>query len=1604
LWKQRDLLKRLLKILRNTLLSVIALLLLLIVLVNFSPVQNYLARKAAHTLAQQLKTKVSIDRVRIDFLNHVLIQGLYIEDQSKDTLAYIGEAQVRITDWFIFKKQVPVLQYVGLRNAYIHLYRKPTSNQWNYDFIADAFSSPAPTKSNKPSQGFDLDLKKIDLDNVRFHMDDAWGGYDYDIDVGSFQTNMDKLDLRKHIAQINNLALTKASIRIRDFIGGKPPSPRKARVIDTTPFNTDNWQVAINTVKFDQCHFLFRSKDEAPAPNEFDPEVIEVSALSFDVRRLHIDKDTLRGKLEHFTAQERSGIKIKEWHSVVSVSPVASICDSMYLETNNSKLYDYYAMHYERFPDFEDYIAKVRMDARLNNAIVSSLDVAYFAPQLRRLLPQMTVKVTGHGHGTVDKLAAEGLKVSDGFSTAEGNIRITGLPDVDRTLFQYEGDIFTTGTAMLKYAPSLKQDPNVNLASLYYTFFSGSFNGYISDFNAKGSLRTNLGNAVADIRMKMPAKQTPAYSGTLALSGFDIGKLVNQPLVGAATLKASLQGASFDIDGIHINATTDVEAITLNGYTYRDIAAEGIWEHKKFTGKMLVNDSNLSLGFYGYIDVSGKDLKFNATANVLKCDLQKINLAAEPTLLIADFDLNCSGKTIDDFIGTAKLYNINLLRRNEKLDLDSIVVNSYFNEKGKHIDIESNLLSAQVNGQYRLSEMPNSIQYFLSRYLPNYIKSTGKVAADQDIAFNVDTREISNMLKVFTVLSGFDNSHFSGTLNTTKQSLTLNAQVPYGQISMVQLNDATLKGEGNLNQLALNGTVASVVVGDKLLNSSAAINATIGGDSLRYNIATKSDDQYGTVMLNGMAYAHSDSIYVHMAPSELYLNNVKWEIPAGSEIIYSTDYLYINNLYLNSSLQQLAITTAREDKGTLIKVHSTNIDLAQVGNVAGIAAYRPDGRLNGDIYVKDIFRNWSVVSDLKATDVKIGNDTIGTIVIAGDYSSNKKLVSLLPESGIFNDKYTLKANGRLSFDKHSGSKLEGLIAIQDVPLKILSPFLDGYASKLNGTVNGNISLGGTVDNPETAGDLQLKNIGARVDYIGTYYTIPTGTIKIKNQKATLDDITLYDAYQNTATATGSVNFADLQNIQMNIQLKTPQLEVVNLREYENDLFYGHVIANTQFSVSGTISNMRMSIKVEPTDKSHLFIPYNAAGDFSTNTYMSFKTYGKEQQQFVVKKKNKLSVNITATLNTLADVTFVLDPSSGDQINATGEGTLSMSIPANDDYSIRGSYRIQKGDYTFTFRQILVRQFLISSGSSITFNGALANTKLDINAIYPGKARLYDLLNANEAAAMKDPKEIEDAKTLQGVNVMLTMSNTLAEPDFKYRIEMAEKRSSTSVAYAKLMRINESDKSELFNQVGALLLLGAFIPPEGISSSMVMSSTKTALGDKIASSASPILTKALNSVLKDKNLSVQLQYNSYSLTDNTGGTAAASDNVSRNVLKVGLKKSYFNDRLSVQIGSAYDWGRPTATTSSSSSNFNLAGDFRAQYLLTADGGVSLTGFRNSNYDVTVNDNVSRTGVGITFRKSFDNLFEFFHSRKRVQERQNQQKTNKKPPSVLIPAQD
>jgi len=434
--------------------------------------------------------------------------------------------------------------------------------------------------------------------------------------------------------------------------------------------------------------------------------------------------------------------------------------------------------------------------------------------------------------------------------------------------------------------------------------------------------------------------------------------------------------------------------------------------------------------------------------------------------------------------------------------------------------------------------------------------------------------------------------------------------------------------------------------------------------------------------------------------------------------------------------------------------------------------------------------------------------------------------------------------------------------------------------------------------------------------------------------------------------------------------------VLHLNKYQNQNFYGDVLSSVQMRLTGPWNNLNMNIFATPQKNSRLYIPVSNGSDMGEYDYITFRQYGTEPKEVIPTRQNKFNLRLDAIVTPDLETTLILDPVTGDQIWARGSGNITLDMPSEGDMKMNGNYVIEEGTYNFSFKQLQVlnyrRQFTINENSVIKWNGDVTDADLDVSAYTTVKARLYDLIQNEEDRLGLSPRELSDAQVRQDVNVLMKMKGSLSKPELTFTMQLAESRSVGTYAYQKLQRIN-ADEEQALIQVSSLLLLNQFVPLEGINGSAISSGTINNMSELFSSAASSQITNFANKILGMQDLSVGVQYKNYSLNN-----ANSLGYYSRNEAEINLRKNFLKDRLIVEVGGVYDWGKEGAGQNNYTAN--LAGDFRVQYLLTEDGGIRFNIFRTSDYDpLFFQRTVARQGIGLSYRKSFNGLGDFFRSR-------------------------
>lgn len=119
--------------------------LLLLVLVNFGPAEQWLTRQIEDRLAEVLQTEVSIGRVELGLFNRATLHDVVLKDQAGKTMLQAGLLSAKVEVMAILRGDV-TLRTVSLLDANVHLYKEKKDSPTNFQFVIDAFSSKDKTE------------------------------------------------------------------------------------------------------------------------------------------------------------------------------------------------------------------------------------------------------------------------------------------------------------------------------------------------------------------------------------------------------------------------------------------------------------------------------------------------------------------------------------------------------------------------------------------------------------------------------------------------------------------------------------------------------------------------------------------------------------------------------------------------------------------------------------------------------------------------------------------------------------------------------------------------------------------------------------------------------------------------------------------------------------------------------------------------------------------------------------------------------------------------------------------------------------------------------------------------------------------------------------------------------------------------------------------------------------------------------------------------------------------------------------------------------------------------------------------------------------------
>ena len=1623
-------------------------------------VQSYARTKVVAYLENKIHTKVRIAKLSLDFPKSLVLEGVYFEDQKKDTLFSGGKIEVDIALLKLISSKVEI-NYVELKDIRTKIYRIGRDTTFNYQYLVNAFTS-GPKNSTKAdtSAGMKININKIALSNIAASFKDDQAGIDFLMRLGKFETAFKKFDLDKmdfslpditvanvsgymyqnkplmqpkpmsvRVAQsqqpINmQLALQNISFKNIKYVYRNDVSPMKASLnlgefsgkvksIDLAKLNVQvdevkllNTDAVISLGKSEQTKMVKKEIGKEVVAQAGNPWKISITTLDFENNNLAFDNDNsprlaqgmdyghlkiasfkLKGKDLLFTPTryagiitdggftEQSGFTLKQFKTDFAYSDTGAFLNNLYVQTDHTLIKDRIEVKYPSLDAVTKDMGKLYMDANLSKTNIGAKDILLFAPQLKGNLKgneNAIIHINGIVKGYVSDLAIPELQI-DGI----GNTRVSlsgslkGLPNPNKTVYHLTITNFqTTRTDLVKFLPPKTLPSSMRLPETIK--LSGNFNGLVSNFSTKLLLQTNKGTANVVGYMN---QSTKTYNLKGSLNNVDVGYLIKQDtMLGSVTMNFEAKGNGFKPATLNTNAKINVKSAFIKGYNYQDISLVANIKKGSAVMDAGMGDKNVSFTLHGEAMLDDK------YATNIKMRLLLDSILLHPLGFTAK-DLRLHGNIVADLpsidiknpIGMVQVSDLVVFNDGKRYKADTITMAANATDSGKVITLNSQVARVVLTGNYQLSTISTGVMQLVNKYYNIGIKTN--IKTNDKWALNATIIPDSLLFSFMPSLAGTDTIHMHADFDGSLEKLNLLVNAPTIQMSGQKLDSLTILASNDDTKLNYSATVRSAGSKSFMLDKTSLYGFVSNNELFsRLNIKDKKGkDKYGL----GVKVAQENKGIRTSLSDTLMLNYNNWAVDNSNYIRYDSTGIILHHFSINNKGESLSVNSKTENTGAPVDVTIKDFHIKTLTNLAEQDSLAVDGVINGTATVSNMMTAPVFISDITVDNLMYNKDTVGNIIVKVDNQTANAYNANVAISGHGND---VQLGGKY----YTGEgRMDLKLDVNNLNMSSIRPLTFGALTQADGSLKGNIVMKGTTTKPEVVGSLRFENASLTPAATGEKLHMSNEEITVTASDISFNTFTMTDSAGNKAVLDGKIHTEDFKTYRFdNMDLEATNFRVLNARKVQNALYYGKLNMDANISVEGTLTAPAISadLKINKATDITFVLPSSNPEIQSRDGVVKFvDVYGKYDSVFngvtdTLTQFAKLAgMDITGTLlsDSAAQITLVIDERSGDALKIKGKANLSGGIDKSGKISLTGDYALVSGSYQLSM-SILKRQFLIQSGSLITWQGDPMSAKVDITAVYVANTQPINLLVNDLGNLSQNDANIYKEKV--PFNVLLKMKGELLKPQISFDIQLPDElRNRWANVETKLVQVRHDD-AELNKQVFALLLLGRFVQDNPLENS----AEGTSIAGSIKSSVSSLLAEQLNNLASSLIKGVNLNFGVNSNDDYSSGTRT-----SRTDLTVGVSKSLLNDRLRVSVGSNFEL---EGTASANESASNIAGDVAVDYLLSKDGRYTLRAYRRNNYEGVIEGQVIESGVSFIFTFDFNEFKEILNKKTEEQKRQ------------------
>ncbi|MCB0609358.1 MAG: translocation/assembly module TamB domain-containing protein [Lewinellaceae bacterium] len=1575
-----------------------ALFLLVFILFQFPAVQNWAARKAAAAISEKLGASVRADYLYIAFLDDLILEGLYVEDLNCDTLLYSGEltANINLNPVVWFKRGLEI-EALGLKDAVLHLRRYPNEDQTNLDYVLDRLFPKDTTATVRKKGGFNLNLRQLELENIRFEKEDRARGNGLSIFLKQGSVAINSMNLPDQVLDVESVELSGPSINVSGWIGTLPDLEEPEE--PEAPPDSTGLTAYIRHFTLDDGHFSLHNYAREPIKlspaDELDYRHMEVGNINIDIDSFSYSKEIFRGRVNGISLTESSGFVLNELSAQKALVSADSVMladmkiITPYSQIGDTLYFRYPGKGYQAFENFED---DVRMDGRMYDASVAVRDIMTFAPGLKTNTffqnnKDEVVQIDGRVSGQVNNLRGNDLQIvlSDGTlikgSFGSRDLAVSQSQSLNLGLER----LVTRMKTLRQLIPNF--NPPENFDRLGRLDFSGRFDGFFTSFVAFGDLKTDIGRAKMDMQMVLhDNREKTEYSGNLSLSGFDLGAWTGNPDFGIVNFTSKVNnGVGLTPESASADLSASINSFAFKDYNYQSATISGKLSKNAFNGDFLIKDDNIDFAFNGKINYSDSIPVFDFKADVNKLDLLKLNLSKSDIILSGKLDLNLRSRN-NTVEGRGNATGITLTHNGvDDYHIAYITAEDSLMPRNTHrFSLRSDMGEAYVEGQFDLTRIPNAFANILAVNYPEYAERFGiKPGTPEDAArhFTFEANVLDSKGLNWIVdpkLGKLDGLEVKGYYYGDTGSALVDLDLPkfrFGNVALADLAARVGIDDGDANFYLV---VDSTLVNNNYLLSTINLDALVQRDTIEFGLSqrrkTENNTPVDNLQFDGFFYLKDSLNYeVRFKQSELKLLNEPWYIDANNYVSFGKDYFDTRNFKLESGGREIRLSK-QGSRGALLDLR--NFDFEVINDIWEYEPLNFDGRFNTLVTIENVFDLQGIEARLRSDTFLINQEDFGVLELSADVPDLKSKVEYY--LAITKDTMQLTAKGVYNIDdlrqptekeKFLPSDLKKnyfnlTVDVSSYPLDIARFWTGDAITDIQGLFNADLNFSGQFSRPDVTGKILPRNGAFTVDYLKTRYSFKNGVILANNFMFDATGTILRDRYGHSAVLYGGFSHNHLQDLGVSARLRTSRFLGLDTKKGDNELFYGHALGSGFITFSGPFDLMDIYVNATVGDSTQLVIPVSNRSSDSKRNFRFLKKEEKKSDNNAREKITGISLEMELTVLEEAQMQIVFNEQTGDVIKGSGRGDIRIITPRGADFQMYGDYTIEEGNYLFTLYNVVNKDFRIKRGGQIRWSGDPFGAQIQLEAEYKdlrtslaGFIQEY-LLSAGEDVRQQASKQTEVALTLR-------LQGDLLKPIITFDLGFPDLRGQLQTYAENKLRLLKQDPNEMNRQVFGLIVVGQFLPSDlSFRGEDIFYNT---VSEFLSNQLSLLLTQLFQDVIGEgKVLSgtdLDIVY-SYNRNINLGDQNLSTGNE----FEVSITQNLFNDRLTVQVGG-------NVVNNTLASGAFLGNDLVLEYALNEPRTLKVRIYQRLQPDIAGGRRL-QIGAGLSYRKEFNNFKEFF----------------------------